>query len=86
MATPASIGTNGTDGLGGGGGGGSWQNVPTGGGSGGSGVVILRYPSSYSINFQSGVGFVSSTAVLSATSERVTTITAGSGTITFALI
>ena len=53
-------------------------------GSGGSGVVILRYPSVYAITFQTGVGFISSTATLSATSEKVTTITAGSGTITFA--
>ena len=55
-------------------------------GSGGSGVVILRYPSAYAITFQTGVGFISSTATLSATSEKVTTITAGSGTITFASI
>ena len=54
------------------------------GGAGGSGVVILRYPSAYAITFQTGVGFFSSTATLSATSEKVTTITAGSGTITFA--
>ena len=53
------------------------------GGDGGSGVVILRYPDAYTINFQTGVGFISSTATLSATSEKVTTITAGSGTITF---
>ena len=53
------------------------------GGNASSGVVILRYPSAYDINFQTGVGFISSTATLSATSEKVTTITAGSGTITF---
>ena len=55
------------------------------GGRGGSGVVILRYPDIYTITLQTGVGFISSTATLSATSEKVTTITAGSGTITFAL-
>ena len=51
---------------------------------GSNGEVILRYPSAYAITFQTGVGFISSTAILSATSEKVTTITAGSGTITFA--
>jgi hypothetical protein len=71
----------GTPNTGGGGGGdGRYNN----GGNGGSGVVILRYPSAYTITFQTGVGFISSTATLSATSEKVTTITAGSGTITFA--
>jgi hypothetical protein len=73
---------DGTTNTGGGGGGGGNYNR---GGYGGSGVVILRYPSTYAINFQTGVGFFSSTATLSATSEKVTTITAGSGTITFAL-
>jgi hypothetical protein len=63
------------------GGGGSDRGA---GGDGGSGIVILRYPSVYAITFQTGVGFISSTATLSATSEKVTTITAGSGTITFA--
>ena len=68
----------------GGGGGGFGTNLYYGqGGDGGSGVVILRYPDSYTINFQTGVGFISLTATLSATSEKVTTITAGSGTITF---
>jgi len=81
---------NATDGVantGSGGGGGSYDNSVGAvylGGDGGSGVVILRYPSAYTINFQTGVGFISSTATLSATSEKVTTITAGSGTITFA--
>jgi hypothetical protein len=68
----------------GGGGAGALYSPSYTGGAGGSGVVILRYPSAYDINFQTGVGFISSTATLSATSEKVTTITAGSGTITFA--
>jgi hypothetical protein len=71
--------SNATPNKGGGGGGG------INGGQGGSGIVILRYPYVYTITFQTGVGFISSTATLSATSEKVTTITAGSGTITFAL-
>jgi hypothetical protein len=80
-------GYDGTLNTGGGGGGASGPDSPYTsykGGDGGSGVVILRYPSAYTINFQTGVGFISSTATLSATSEKVTTITAGSGTITFA--
>ena len=80
-------GYDGTLNTGGGGGGASGIDYPYTsykGGDGGSGVVILRYPSAYTINFQTGVGFISSTATLSATSEKVTTITAGSGTITFA--
>jgi len=37
-------GVNGTDGLGGGGGGGNYGSAPAGGGKGGSGIVIVRYP------------------------------------------
>lgn len=37
-------GGNGTDGLGGGGGGGNYGSAPAGGGKGGSGIVIVRYP------------------------------------------
>jgi hypothetical protein len=80
--TSSGNGGNGTPNTGGGGGG-AYANGYTGG-TGGSGIVILRYPSAYAITFQTGVGFISSTATLSATSEKVTTITAGSGTITFA--
>jgi len=81
------VGQPGSANTGGGGGGATWytnQNSKKGG-DGGSGVVILRYPRAYTITLQTGVGFISSTATLSATSEKVTTITAGSGTITFAL-
>jgi hypothetical protein len=80
--TSSGNGGNGTPNTGGGGGG-AYANGYTGG-TGGSGIVILRYPSAYAITFQTGGGFISSTATLSATSEKVTTITAGSGTITFA--
>jgi hypothetical protein len=83
-ANARAAGSPGTSNTGSGGGGGSYSgSAHTDGASGGSGVVILRYPSAYAINFQTGVGFISSTATLSATSEKVTTITAGSGTITF---
>ena len=37
-------GENGTNGLGGGGGGGNYGSAPAGGGRGGSGIVIVRYP------------------------------------------
>ena len=80
IASPDSIGGAGGANTGSGGGGASWSN--NAGGNGGSGIVILRYPGGYSAN-QSG-GLTTTTAVLS--NERVTTITAGSGTITFALI
>lgn len=78
---PSTSTTSGTVNTGSGGGG--TGNTGVAGGNGGSGVVILKYPDAYTINFQTGVGFISSTATLSATSEKVTTITAGSGTITF---
>ena len=81
LATDNTVGVAGTSNLGGGGGASGASAYQ--GGAGGSGVVILRYTDSYTINFQTGVGFISSTATLSATSEKVTTITAGSGTITF---
>jgi hypothetical protein len=66
----------------GGGGGGAGHNGGSGnrvGGNGGSGVVILRYPSDFSINF--GAGLNASTATSG--SDKVTTITAGTGNITF---
>jgi hypothetical protein len=49
------------------------------GGTGGSGIVILRYPNSYTINI--GAGLTSST--ITDGSEKVTSFTAGAGTITF---
>jgi len=67
-------GTAGTANTGGGGGGGG--NAASGG-AGGSGVVILRYPSSYFLTISSGL--TSSTATDG--SFKVTTFTAGSGTI-----
>ena len=75
-------------GSGGGGGGGLAAGQPGGGngqngGSGGYGIVILRYPSSYSVTV--GVGL--STGVLNGTvsggTDKYTTFTAGTGTITF---
>jgi hypothetical protein len=45
--------------------------------SGGSGVVILRYPSAFTANV--GAGLVSTTATVGA--NKVTTITAGTGEV-----
>jgi len=60
----------GTDGKGGGGG---------SGGNGGSGVVILRYPNTYTATI--GAGLTGSTATDG--SDKVTTFTAGTGIISF---
>jgi hypothetical protein len=67
---------NGGTNLGGGGAGGGGRA----GGSGGSGVVILRYSSNLTITL--GAGLTGSTATVS--SNKVTTITAGSGNVSWA--
>jgi hypothetical protein len=57
-------------------------NTGGGGGAymaGGSGVVILRYPKNYTITV--GAGLTSTTATIG--TDKVTTFTAGTGTITF---
>jgi len=74
----AGNGTSGTVNTGGGGGTGSWISSGTGG-AGGSGVVILRYPSAYTI--AAGGSLTSSTITVG--TDKVTTFTAGSDTITF---
>ena len=68
-------GANGTANTGNGGAGGEGAA----GGSGGSGVVILRYPSTATLSVGSGLTY--STATVG--SDKVTTFTAGTGTITF---
>jgi hypothetical protein len=50
------------------------------GGDGGSGVVILLYPSSFTITV--GAGLTSSTSTVGV--NKVTTFTAGTGTVSFA--
>ena len=84
-------GGGGSDGTGGSGGGGNTQTsgtANTGGGgggifnsakTGGSGIVILRYPSNYTLT--AGAGLTSSTATDG--SYKVTTFTAGTDTISF---
>lgn len=74
----AFAGTANTGGGGGGGGGaGGAGNV---GGSGGSGIVILRYPNTRTITL--GAGLTGSTVTVS--SNKVTTITAGTGNVSWA--
>ena len=66
----------------GGGGGGTSDNVINGtarAGNGGSGIVILRYPNTYTVTI--GAGLTGSTATDG--SDKVTTFTAGTGTISF---
>ena len=77
----ASAETAGTANTGGGGGtsGGSFGSGTVTGSSGGSGVVILRYPSSKTITV--GAGLTSSTSTDG--SFKVTTFTAGTGNISF---
>ena len=70
---------------GGGGGGASYQSVGGfTGGAGGSGVVILRYPDAYSTQLSTGGGLISAVDSTSVPGYKIETITAGSGTITFA--
>ena len=66
---------------GGGGGGGAFYgpSYPNASFSGGSGVVILRYPSTFTITVG---GSLTSSTVTDGT-DKVTTFTAGSDTITF---
>ena len=78
------IGNNGTASsatanTGSGGGGGGYQGGFGSGGSGGSGIVILRYPSDYSITIGSGLTGTTATSG----SDKITTFTAGTGTISF---
>jgi hypothetical protein len=49
------------------------------GGNGGSGVVIIRYPSALTVSV--GAGLTASTSTVGA--NKVTTFTAGTGTISF---
>jgi hypothetical protein len=53
---------------------------PTGGFTGGSGLVILRYPASLTITI--GAGLTGSTSTVGA--NKVTTITQGTGNVSWA--
>jgi hypothetical protein len=65
--------------TGGGGGGGSASSY-TSSGAGGSGVVILKYPSNKTLTLSGTLVSTTSTAVAG---YKVTTFTAGSGTVAF---
>ena len=82
----STTGGNGVNNKGGGGGGGSYgSSSHNGGGAGGSGVVILKYPNSYQINFTAGASPAFGSGNANVGTDTVTTIIAGSGTITFSL-
>ena len=70
--TPGTVNT-------GGGGGGYGPNSPAGGAAGGSGIVIIRYPNTVTVTV--GSGLTSSTATDG--SDKVTSFTAGTDTISF---
>jgi len=77
--------------TGSGGGGGSYTTssspyVALSGGNGGSGVVILKYPNAYQINFTAGANPAFSSTNATVGTDTVTIIIAGSGTITFSSI
>jgi hypothetical protein len=67
---------NGDDNTGGGGGGGNTTGTSP---SGGSGVVIIRYPNSFTITVP-GTLIATTTTV---STDKVTTFTAGTGNIQF---
>lgn len=74
--TTVASGGNGTANTGGGGGGGST------GGTGGSGIVVLRYPNTRTITVGAGLtAGVTNQSV--GTNERYTTLTAGTGTVSW---
>ena len=83
--TDGGAGNNGTANFGGGGGGGTTagNSGNTAGGNGGSGVVILRYPNTYTLS-QSGLTTSNINTAIGGTSDKYTTITAGTGTVSFA--
>ena len=82
VSTTPNNGTDATANSGSGGGGGGYVGATStyyGGGAGGSGIVILRYPNSYTITVPAGL--TGSTATDG--SDKVTTFTAGTGNISF---
>ena len=74
------VGVNGSTNLGGGGGGGGQDRA---GGSGGSGIVVLRYPNTFTLTVGAGLtAGVTNAAV--GIDERYTTLTQGSGNVSWA--
>jgi hypothetical protein len=74
------LATNGVAGTANSGGGGGGSTSTTDGANGGSGVVILRYPNTRTITI--GAGLTGSTATDG--SFKVTTLTAGTGNVSWA--
>ena len=85
-STGASSGQSSNDGSAGtvntgSGGGGAGENASARtGGNGGSGIVIIKYPDTFTLSGGSGLTFTTSTAV---SGYKVTTFTAGTGTVSF---
>jgi len=76
-----SVGANGIVNTGSGGGGSDNYSGVRAGGSGGSGIVILRYPNTFTITEVGGSGLTMSTATSG--SDKITSFTAGTGNIQF---
>jgi hypothetical protein len=76
--------TNGTSGLAntGGGGGGGNSRPTSSGGAGGSGVVVLKYPNTYTITVGSGINEASGSPFTDG-SDKISVYTGGTGTISF---
>jgi len=83
----SSVPQSGVNNTGGGGGGTTYNNAVSWNtpGLGGTGVVILRYPNIYQINFTAGASPAFQSGNATVGTDTVTTIIAGSGTITFSL-
>ena len=83
-ATTSGLGQNGGTNLGGGGGGGQYNGGSgTSGfqGNGGSGIVIIKYLSSYNASFSAGLTVSTATA----SGYKISSVTAGTGTVTFTM-
>ena len=77
-------GANGTDGTGGGGGAGAGADSSgSGGGDGGKGIVILRYPATFTLSLVSGSLVTTVINQTIGTGEKYTTFETGSGDIKF---
>jgi hypothetical protein len=74
---------SGSNNTGGGGGGGSASDTYGYGAAGGSGIVSIRYPNTYQVTVAAGLTTSQLNQSIGGTSDKVTTFTAGTGTITF---
>jgi len=81
--TAASNAGNGSDGKGGGGGTAGANSGSYSGGNGGAGIVILRYPDGYTLAASVGLGTGVLNGTVSGGTDKYTTLTSGTGTVTF---